>query len=193
MVGPWRLEPQTVIHRNTISVRQVPRSVTNMAQPPTTYDGFILKARLLTAFLSTVLQSSRHQLGGWPTCVARTLTSTGEDVAESAAAFTRVVIHRSALAPPTSATIIYVAARKAGSREIVVGVEKIRIEAHSILEFMRRFLVPLIERECAAARHVRIGEAGGQLQRLLTGALRLDQVVFFCAIPFVKSGMHHRQ
>ena len=58
---------------------------------------------------------------------------------------------------------------------------------------MRRFLVPLIERECAAARHVRIGEAGGQLQRFLTGALRLDQVVFFCAIPLVKSGMHHRQ
>jgi hypothetical protein len=54
----------------------------------------------------------------------------------------------------------YVAPCKTGSREIVVGIEEIGIDADRLLELMRSFVVTVGERKCEPARYVCLREAG---------------------------------
>src|SRR5882724_9267955 len=87
----------------------------------------------------------------------------------------------------------YVAACKTGSRKIVVGIEKIGIDADRLLELTRSFVVTAGQRKCEPARYVCLRAAGYEFHCSLAGPFRTAQILFSCTKPLVNGGIYSCQ
>jgi hypothetical protein len=83
-----------------------------------------------------------------------------------------------------------VAACEAGSREVVMGVEQMRIDANGLFELRCGLVVAPRQRQHERPRHVRLSKIRREFQCLFTGAFCLRQVVFSRAKPFVEDRVH---
>src|SRR5258708_20351204 len=80
---------------------------------------------------------------------------------------------------------------KTSTREIVIGVKEIGIDADGLLELADGLVIELPEGEREAASDVRFGQARRKFQSLLTGTFRAELILFSGAVPLVERGMHH--
>jgi hypothetical protein len=67
-----------------------------------------------------------------------------------------------------------VATRKTGSREVVISIEKIGINANGLLEFADRLVILLPEGEGKASGDVGFGQSRCEFQGFLTGTFRAE-------------------